>query len=138
MTQFHLDKFLECLNNKLSSLFETPNIPINKLFELFLTTFAETVNQFALPRKATRKEQRLGLKPWISRGLLKSIQIQNRLIKQLQKKQENSVLKINTKFTEILLNRALKWAKSNHSVLEEHKGDSVLEEHKKMWENVNK
>ena len=35
MTQFDLDKFLECLDNKLSSLFETPLIPVNKLFELF-------------------------------------------------------------------------------------------------------
>ena len=86
MTQFDLYKFLECLDNKLCSLFETPLIPVNKLFELFLATFAEIIDQFAPERKATRKEKRLRLKPWISRGLLKSIQTKRRLFKQLQKK----------------------------------------------------
>ena len=125
MTQFDLDKFLECLDNKLSSLFETSLIPINELFELFLATFVEIVDQFAPERKATRKEKRLRLKPWISRGLLKSIQTKNRLFKQLQKKREDSVLKNKYKIYRNILNRALKWAKSNHhhSVLEEHKGD---------------
>ena len=61
MTQFYLDKSLECLDNKLSSLFDTPLIPVNELFELFLATFAEIVDQFASKRKATRKEK----KTWI-------------------------------------------------------------------------
>ena len=63
MTQFDLDKFLECLDNKLSSQFETHLIPVNELFELFLATFAEIVDQFAPERKATRKEKRLWLIP---------------------------------------------------------------------------
>ena len=55
-------------------MFEPLLIPVNELFELFLATFAKTVlDQFAPKRKATRKEKKLGLKPWISRGLLKSI-----------------------------------------------------------------
>ena len=94
------------------------------------------VDQFAPQRKATPKEKRLRLKPWTSRGLFKSIQTKNRLFKQLQKKREDSVPKnkYKVKIYRNTLNRALKWAKSNHylSVLEEHKGDS-----KKMWEIVN-
>ena len=63
-------KCLECLDYKLSPLFEASTTPVNKLFEVFLVKFAETVDQFAPKRKATRKEKKLGLKPWISRGLL--------------------------------------------------------------------
>ena len=50
-------------------------------------------------------------------------------------KKKDSVLKNKYKIYRNTLNRALKWAKSNHyhSVLEELKGDS-----KKMWEIVNK
>ena len=61
MTQFDWDKFLDYLDNKLSSLCETPLISVNELFELFLATFAETIDQFAPKRKATRKEKRLRL-----------------------------------------------------------------------------
>ena len=88
MTQFDLDKFFECLGYKLNSLFEFPIISVNKLSELFLVAFAEIVDQFASKRIATRKENRLRLKPWISRDLLKSIQTKNRLFKQLQKKEK--------------------------------------------------
>ena len=58
MTQFELDTFLDY---KLSFLFESPFIPVNKLFELFLVTFAEIVEQFAPKRKATRREKDFGL-----------------------------------------------------------------------------
>ena len=34
-----------------------PLIPVNKLFELFLATFAEIVDPFAPERKAIRKEK---------------------------------------------------------------------------------
>ena len=56
--KFELDKYLECLDNNLSSLFETPLIPVNELFELFLATFAKTVNQFAPREKSNLKRKK--------------------------------------------------------------------------------
>ena len=63
-----------------------------------------------------------------------SIQTKNRQFKQVQKKREDSAQKNKYKIYRNTLNRALKWAKSNHyhSVLEEHKKDS-----KKMGEIIN-
>ena len=58
MTQFDQVKFLRRLDWKLSPLFEASTTPVNELFEVFLATFAETVNQFAPKRKATRKREK--------------------------------------------------------------------------------
>ena len=102
MTQFDQVKFLECLDWKLGPLFEASTTPVNELFEVFLATFAKTVNQFAPKRKATRKEKKLGLKPWISRGLLKSIQMKNKLFRQLQKIVIMQYFIINTKILKIV------------------------------------
>ena len=111
MTQFDQVKFLECLDWKLGPLFEATTTPVNELFEVFLATFAETVNQFALKRKATRKEKKLGLKPWVSRGFLKSIPTKNKLFRQLQKNRVNSVLHNKYKIYRNTLNRTLRMAK---------------------------
>ena len=63
MTQFDQVKFLECLDWKLGPLFEASTTPVNELFEVFLATFAETVNQFAPKRKATQKRKSSGSNP---------------------------------------------------------------------------
>ena len=134
MTQLDQVKFLECLDWKLGPLFEASITPVNELFENFLATFAETVNQFAPKRKATRKEKKLLLKPWISRGLLKSIQTKNKLFRQLQKNRDNSILHNKYKICRNTLNRALRMAKRSyyHLFLNEHKGNFA-----KVWEIVN-
>ena len=134
MTQFDQVKFLECLDWKLGPLFEASTTPVNELFEVFPATFAETVNQFAPKRKATRKEKKLGLKPWITRGLLKSIQTKNKLFRQLQKNCDNSVLHNKYKIYRNTLIRALTMAKCSyhHLFLSELKGNSA-----KVWKIVN-
>ena len=74
MTQFNLDKFVECLHLRLNSMFEVITIYVNELADSFLATFTEIVDQFALKRNASRKERKIRSKPRISRSLLKSIQ----------------------------------------------------------------
>ena len=92
MTQFNLDKFLECLHLRLSPMFEVNTIPVNELADSFSATFTEVVDQFAPKRNASRKETKIRSKPWISRGLLKSIQSKNRLFKQLLRNRDNPIL----------------------------------------------
>ena len=132
--QFNLDKFLECLHLRLSPMFEVNTIPVNELADSFLETFIEVVDQFAPKRNASRKERKIRSKPWISRGLLKSIQTKNRLFKQLLRNRDNSILSSKYKTYRNTLNRLLRRAKSDYyySVLNEHKGNS-----KKAWETVN-
>ena len=134
MTQFNLDEFLKCLHLRLSPMFEVNTMPVNELADSFLATFTEVVDQFAPKRNASRKERKIRSKPWISRGLLKSIQTRNRLFKQLLRNRDNSILSSKYKTYRNTLNRLLRRAKSNyyHSVLNEHKGNS-----KKAWETIN-
>ena len=92
-TQFNLDKFLECLHLRLSPMFEVNTIPVNELTDSFIATFTEVIDQFAPKRNASRKERKIRFKPWISRGLLKSIQTKNRLFKTITQKSRQFDLK---------------------------------------------
>ena len=56
---------------------------INKQTEIFLNTFSNNVNKLAPFRKITRREKRLKKKPWITRGILKSIKMKNKMFKNL-------------------------------------------------------
>ena len=55
---------------------------INKQTKIFLNTFSKTVDKLAPCRKMTQKEKRLKRKPWLMRGILKSIKI-NKVYKNL-------------------------------------------------------
>ena len=114
MTQFNLDKFLECLHLRLNPMFEVNTIPVNELADSFLATFTEVVDQFAPKKNASRKERKIRSKPWISRGLLKSIQTKNRLFKQLLRNRDNAILRSKYKTYRNTLNRLLRRAKSNY------------------------
>ena len=54
---------------------------VNHLCDSFINTFEKTLNQHAPFRKLTRKEQKLNKKPWLSKGIIKSIQTRNDLYK---------------------------------------------------------
>ena len=87
MNQFILDDFLLALNYELYSLFEDKSNNVNKLYEGFVEAYTNLVDQFAPLRTATRKEKKLGLKPWITSDLIKSIRIKNKMFDRLHKKQ---------------------------------------------------
>ena len=73
MTKFILDDFLLALNYELQCLFEDRSKNVNELYEGFVEAFTNLVDQFAPMRAATRKEKKLGLKPWITSNLIKSV-----------------------------------------------------------------
>ena len=58
-------------------------MPINEQTKIFLNTFSNTVDKLAPFRKMTQKEKRLKRKPWLTRGILKSIKIKNKMFKNL-------------------------------------------------------
>ena len=73
MPNFKMEEFLDYLKYKHSNHFENNCYLANKLFHNFVSIFAKVVDLFAPKRKATRKEKKLKLKPWLAPGLLKSI-----------------------------------------------------------------
>ena len=54
---------------------------INEQTKIFLSTFSNTVDKLAPFRKMTQKEKRLKRKPWLTRGILKSTEIKNKIFK---------------------------------------------------------
>ena len=56
---------------------------VNHLCDTFINTFEKKLNQHAPFRKLTRKEQKLNKKPWLSKGIIKSIQTRNNLYKMI-------------------------------------------------------
>jgi len=89
MTYFVLDNFLDELNEKIVYLFAESENSVNEIYDRFVTIFMETVDKFSPMRKATRKEKKLRLKPWITYGLLKSIKNKNKMFHRLHKKVVN-------------------------------------------------
>ena len=134
MSNFVLDNFLDELHEKLTHLFNTSYVTVNELYNSFVAIFAEVVDKFAPMRKASRKEKKLKLKPWISNGLLKSIKIKNKMFKFLHKNRDDLALKERYRSYRNTLNRVIRQFKRNyyHKILEKNKGNS-----KTTWDVVN-
>ena len=56
-------------------------MPVADLFVQFLSTFSNIVNKHAPLKLLSRSEQKQKHKPWITKGLLKSIKHKNKLYK---------------------------------------------------------
>ena len=77
MSNFKTEEFLDHLHIKLDNLFENNCYLAKKLLDNFISIFTEVVDLFAPMRNATRKEKKLKLQPWLTPGLVKSIQTKN-------------------------------------------------------------
>ena len=71
------------------------------------------VDKYAPLRKVTRKEKQLYAKPWLMRGLLKSINHKNNLFEKLYENFNEKLLK-NYKNYRNLLNRTIETAKKHY------------------------
>ena len=69
MTNFNQEEFLHELDCKLSHVVINTNLTLNETFDQFVTTFAETINQFSPMRKVSHKEKKLRLNPWLTGSL---------------------------------------------------------------------
>ena len=82
---FEAELFLEDLSKSLHLLGET-NLPINIIeidiyMDQFINSFQLILDKHAPLRKRSRKELKLKTKPWITKGLLKSIHRKNCMYK---------------------------------------------------------
>ena len=130
MKKFDLENFLEQLDNQLSLVrnsFCTKSV--NKQFDHIVLILSEVASL----RKATRKEKRLKLKPWITRGILKSIGFKNKLF-QLSHKVNNQANLMKYKAYRNTSNRTIKTAKINYyqNFFTRNKNNA-----KKIWEAIN-
>ena len=106
---FNADDFCNHLNNEINSFFLTISYidgnNFDAIFDHFLQLLTNTITLYAPMRKLTRKQQKLINKPWISRGILKSIKTKQKLYlshfvngnleqKQLYKKYANKLTKV--------------------------------------------
>ena len=133
MTKFNLEIFLNALNDQLNILIDSNISSPHELYDKFVSKFKNVVNKFAPMRKASRKENKLRCRPWLTRGLLKPIRMKNKMHNNLRKKPDTSQ-NHKYKIYRNLLNRLNKQAKVNyyHKVLIDNKNNS-----KKVWNIVN-
>ena len=110
MSTFNLEIFLGDLNVNLNEVELNNNMPVDDYYEKFYNIFKKIVDKSAPLRKVTRKEKQLHAKPWLTPGLLKSINHKNNLFKKLYKNYNEKLLK-NHKHYRNLLNRTINTAK---------------------------
>ena len=87
MTNFSESKFSQELYDKLKIFHNDirrkhSDKDINLLFNRFINIFQSVVDNYAPLRPISRKKAKLKHKPWITKGILKSIRTKNKLFKQ--------------------------------------------------------
>lgn len=103
MKNFDKTNFLEDVktlvqsNNDFLSTIEEYNP--EEIFNAFLNSFSELVNQHAPLRLQTKREAQINTKPWLSNGLLKSIQTKNAMFKKCYKKNDPLLIENYKKFS---------------------------------------
>ena len=89
MTKFNIEAFSKEISYSLESSFRNrendPNVVILKI----LNVKTEITKKYTLVRKLFRKEVKSKTKPWLTKGLLKSISTKNKLFEQCFKQQKS-------------------------------------------------
>ena len=128
---FNPEFFAEEIALNLQQLIYTddPDLAIKK----FLQIIIDATNKHAPLRKLSRKEMKLKSKPWITKGLLKSISTKNKLFQQCYK-QNNPFLGAKYKSYLNTLTKIKEIAKRNYyqNELTTHRGDLA-----KQWKIIN-
>ena len=128
---FNPEFFAEEIALSLQQLIYTddPDLAIKK----FLQIIIDATNKHAPLRKLSRKEMKLKSKPWITKGLLKSISTKNKLFQQCYK-QNNPFLVAKYKSYLNTLTKIKEIAKRNYyqNELTTHRGDLA-----KQWKIIN-
>ena len=130
---FNVDSFLFDLDDKLRRNLSN-NSDADSKFTLFLDTFIDVVNTHSPLVKLSRRKTKLAAKPWITKGILKSIKTKNRLFRKKIKHHNNveylqTYKKYNNILTHIKKKSKIMYYKQN---LIESKGNLS-----KTWKIVN-
>ena len=103
--QFNNDAYNEDLFGKLEKLVHF-NFPLNcknfdSVFDQFVEIMAETINKHAPQKRISRKQAKLALEPWITKGILTSIRKKTPCLKRILLKE---ALYKNCFFANIVIN----------------------------------
>ena len=134
MSNFDLELFLQELKQHLRDAEQQKNNSVNEQFDKFCATFNSVVNKIAPLRKASRKEKRLHAKPWLTKGLLKSIKRKHALFSKLHKALHSDEELNNYQRYRNVLNRVIKSAKESYfrESFYQNKNDQ-----EKLWKVIN-
>ena len=134
MSNFDLELFLQELKQHLRDAELQKNDSVNEQFDKFCATFNSVVNKIAPLRKASRKEKRLRAKPWLTKGLLKSIKRKHALFSKLLKALHSDGELNNYKRYRNVLNRVIKSGKESYyrESFYQNKNDQ-----EKLWKVIN-
>ena len=86
MKNFDLEKYLRTLSIELYAANLDSIDSVHDAFDKFKEVLQNTANKFAPLKKASRREKKISLKPWLTRELLNKIKKKNKLFKQPHKK----------------------------------------------------
>ena len=134
MKNFSEDKFCSDLHSKLNKINDLiPTENINVLFQQFLNCISEVINSHCPLTKRSKKAQKLTLKPWITKGILKAYRTKKKLyLKQLKTKSPTDKSKYK-KYSNILT-KVKDTSKSKHY---QNLFTKSAHDIKKTWKNIN-
>ena len=134
MKKFNVEAFSEDVNNKLEylscSLNDDPNAEIHNI----LSAITEATNLHAPLKKLSGKKMKIKAKPWLTKDLLESISIKNKLFEQCYKQHRpHLVSKYNTYLKKVT--KLKETAKRNYyqNELQKHKNNISMQ-----WKIINK
>ncbi|MCP4485640.1 MAG: endonuclease/exonuclease/phosphatase family protein, partial [Flavobacteriaceae bacterium] len=112
---------------------ENHNLDINFKYENFQNKFLELLNKHVPLKPKSKRLKRQQRKPWITKGILKSISTKNSLLKKFMKTKDDFWFQRYRLFRNTL-NRVIKSSKQNYysSYFNDFKKDS-----KKVWKGIN-
>ena len=133
MKNFSIELFNQDLSNNLRNWHVSETRCPHNQFEEFVQLFKDTVNLHAPLQKASRKERQLKKKPWLSKGLLKSIKLKNKMYKEFITHSNNLRYEEYKKYRNTLT-RAIECAKRNYynKILNENKSN-----YHKLYSKIN-
>ena len=113
MIGFQIEGFLEDLNERLKFVTDSNKDSVDKQFQEFIHIFASVVSTHAPLKKASRKERKIKIKPWLTQGLIRSIHQKNRLFSRSHKNRDEQLFNEYKKYRNVL-NRTIERAKRNY------------------------
>ena len=131
MSKFDSTKFREDL--QAIDLLDYPHLNTDELASLFHKHFMESYNLHAPVKILSKKASKTKLKPWLTKGILKSINVKRSLLKKYDRSKNNSFL---TKYRQYrhLLKKLIKKSKKNYNKIFFSENANNI---KKTWKQLN-
>ena len=130
-SHFDEDLYLSSLENKISNI-SKHHLDTNNKYDSFHTALIQTLDEHAPYKKISRKESKLKLKPWLTKGILKSIKLKNILYKKFIRNKDPFIYTRYKTYRD-KINKLTKLSKKNYyqAYFNKYKNNS-----KKIWSGI--